>query len=78
MEKHCAIQEKVNDLLSIFDNYQNNKYINNLIKKFIVKYINNDEKLRKLIEKLQKKNLIRVYFNYLSLVNKYEIKNPLL
>lgn len=68
----------LNDLINIFPDYQDNKYLNKLIKKFVIKYINDDEKLKKLIKKLQKKNLIRLYFNYLSIFNKYEIKNPLL
>lgn len=73
-----TVNDCLNDLVNTFNNYRNNKYINGLIKKFIEKYINNEDKLKKLIKKLQKKNLIRVYFNYLSVVNKYELKNPLL
>lgn len=70
------VNECLIDLMDIFKDYQNNKYINRLMKKFVVKYINN-KKLEKVIKKMQKKNFVKLYFNYLSIFNKYEIKNPL-
>ncbi len=71
------VKDCLNELIDTFKNYKENKYINPFMKKFIDKYINNETKLKKLIIRLQKKNLIKLYFNYLSLTNKYEIKNPL-
>ena len=71
------VKNCLNELLYIFNNYDDNKYINIFIKKFIKKYIDNDAKLMKIIKKLKKKNLIKLYFNYLSIINSYEVKNPL-
>lgn len=61
----------------VFPNYKENKKINNIIKKYIDKFINNEDKLKKFIKKTSKINFINLYFTYLSVVNKYNIKNPL-
>ena len=67
----------LNDLIDIFPEYEKNKKINNMVKKRVKLYLNNTQKLEKFIKRMQKINFINLYFNYLSIVNKYEIKNPL-
>ena len=72
-----VVNDCLNDLVDTFKNYNENKCIMKIYKKFINKYLNNEKKLKKLIKTMQKKNFIKLYFNYLSIFNKYEIKNPL-
>ena len=54
----------------------NNK-INNIIKKNIVKFIDDKSKLEKFIRKTKKINFINLYFLYLSITHKYKIKSSL-
>lgn len=66
------VNDSLSELISIFDNYQNNKYINKIIKRFIKRYYNSN-KLERIIKRLKKKDFVKLYFNYLSVVNKYKI-----
>lgn len=65
------------EISDIFPNYKENKNINSIIKKYIDKFISNEDKLKKFIKKTRNINFINLYFTYLSIVNKYDIKNPL-
>lgn len=65
------------EIPEIFPNYKDNKKINGIIKKYIDKFINNVNKLKKFIKKTKNVNFINLYFTYLSIVNKYNINNPL-
>ena len=56
---------------------QNNKFIYNIIKKNIVKFIDDKSKLEKFIKKTKKINFINLYFLYLSITHKYKIKSSL-
>lgn len=60
-----------------FPNYINNKNINNLIKRYINKFIYDKDKLKRFIKKTKNIDFINIYFTFLSKINKYEIKNPL-
>ena len=71
------VQLALDELIKLFPDYMENNYINKLIKYKLNKLINDKNKLQKFIKKMRKKNFINIYFNYLSKVNKYEIKNPL-
>lgn len=70
------IKKSVKELIEIFPNYKQNKYINKFLKNKVEIYLNDDKKLEKLIKKAYKTNFIALYFNYLSIVNKYKYKNP--
>lgn len=70
-------REFLNNITIEFPNYMNNKKINFLIKKYINKFKNNEDKLKKFILKTKNINFISLYFNFLAKLNKYEIKNPL-
>lgn len=70
-------KEFLMEIEDIFPNYNNNEKINKIIKKYIIKFKNNQDKLKKFIKKTKNINFINLYFTYLSIVNKYDIKNPL-
>lgn len=63
------------DIPNIFPNYKDNKKINSIIKKYIDKFISNEDKLKNFIKKTKNINFINLYFTYLSIVNKYDINN---
>ena len=65
------------ELIDLFPNYMENNKINKLIKIKLNKLLQDEKKLYKFISKLRKKNFINLYFNVLSVLNKYELKNPL-
>lgn len=67
----------IKELIDLFPNYNENKNINIFIKKFVIKISDDDKELKKYIRKFSKKNYINLYFKYLSVKNKYSIKNPL-
>lgn len=67
----------IRELIDLFPNYNENKNINIFIKKFVIKISDDDKELKKYIRKFSKKNYINLYFKYLSVKNKYSIKNPL-
>lgn len=56
----------------IFPTWRTNKYINNLLRNYIIKLINNKKKVYKLIKKTRNIDFIKLYFKYLSIVNKYK------
>lgn len=65
------------DITKVFPNYKDNSKISKFIKKNIDKFINNDQKLSKFIKKTKKINFIMLYFTFLSIINKYKVKNRL-
>ena len=65
----------IEELITIFPNYENNSEISKPLKKSIKKVLNNEKKLRKTIKKMKKINFIKLYFKYLSIFNKYKGKN---
>lgn len=71
------VTNALNELISLIPNYKENKNINRFYKKKIDKLLTDKNKLYKFIKKMQKKNFIALYFNVLSFINKYEIKDPL-
>ena len=71
------VKDTLNKLVELFPNYEENKNISKLIKKKVKLYLINEDKIKKLIKRTIKINFINLYFNFLSLKNKYEIKNPL-
>ena len=64
-------------LTKIYPNYNNNKKVNFIIKKCIDVFLKDEKKLYKFIKIMRKINFINLYFLFLSITNKYEIKNPL-
>ena len=56
----------------IFPTWRNNKYINKFLKNYIIKLINNKDKVQKLINRTKKIDFIKLYFNSLSFFNKYK------
>lgn len=56
----------------IFSNWRNNKFINVFIRKELKKLIGNKDKISKIIKKTKKIDFIKLYFKYLSIVNKYK------
>lgn len=60
------------EIIQIFPQYKENKKINILIKKYIYKFTNNEIKLKNFIKKTKNINFISLYFNYLSIVNRYK------
>ncbi len=65
--------EYLNQFDKIFKTWKNNKYINKIIRNYIIKLIGNKKKIYKLIKNTRKIDFIKLYFNYLSIVNKYKI-----
>lgn len=70
-------KEFLMEVVNLFPKYKENKKINSFVKKYIDKYINNEDKLRKFIKKTKNINFINLYFTFFSIINKYEIKNRL-
>lgn len=58
----------------IFITWKDNNYINKYIKNYILKLINNNKKIYKLVKRTRKIDFIKLYFNSLSKINKYKIK----
>ena len=71
------IKDALNKLIELFPNYEQNTKISKFIKKKVKAYLSDDKKIRNLIKRTIKIDFINIYFNYLSIKNKYEIKNPL-
>ena len=65
------------ELVNLFPNYKDNKKLNKIIKKLTEKLLNNDKKMERFIKLTSKINFISLYFNFLSIKNKYKLKNPL-
>lgn len=76
-ETSKLIKEFLIGITEVFPNYQNNEKINRFVKRYIYKFINDEEKIKKFVRKTKKINFVSLYFDFLSIVNKYEIKNPL-
>ena len=55
----------------IFSTWKSNKYINKIIRNYIIKLVNNKKKVYKLIKRTKKIDFIKIYFNFLSIINKY-------
>lgn len=66
----------IGETIKVFPKYNDNKYINKHIKNRVNIYINDKEKLKKFIKKINKINFIKIYFKYMSIFNKYTLKNP--
>ena len=66
------LKEYLNEFDNIFDTWKNNEYINNLLRKYIIKLRDNDKKMYRLIKRNRKINFINLYFRFLSLINKYK------
>lgn len=78
LENNIKISKKfLEELVFLFPNYLENKKINVIIRKLVPKLINNDKKLEKMIKKFKNKDFISLYFSFLSIKNKYNLKNPL-
>lgn len=58
----------------IFSTWKSNKYINKIIRNYIIKLVNNKKKVYKLIKITKKIDFIKIYFNFLSIINKYKMK----
>ncbi len=58
----------------IFKDYENNKYINKIIKRLFNKLLNKDKTRRGFVRKTRKTDFIKAYFTILSLINRYKIK----
>ena len=56
----------------IFPTWKNNKYINKIIRNYIIKLIGDKKKISKLIKRTRKIDFIKLYFDFLSLINKYK------
>lgn len=69
--------EFLKEIIKLFPEYQDNNKINNIIRKNIVKFIDDKSKLEKFIRKTKKINFINLYFLYLSITHKYKIKSSL-
>jgi glycosyltransferase involved in cell wall biosynthesis len=70
-------QEFLKGVKNLFPNYKENKKIKSLVKKYLELFIVDKDKLKKFIIKTQNINFINLYFTYLSIKNKYILKNPL-
>lgn len=64
-------------LVNLFPNYRNNKKLQKIIKNLTNKLMNNEIKMKRFIKFVSKINFISLYFKFLSIKNKYKIKNPL-
>ena len=62
------------ELIELFPDYESNKNINKIIKNNVKKFINNKKKLKRFIKTINKINFINIYFNYMSIFHKYNIK----
>ncbi len=71
------ISDNIDKLILIFPNYEDNPLINKLLKKKINQILNDKNKLSKLVKMCYKINFIPLYFKFISVKNKYELKDPL-
>ena len=69
--------DTLNKLVELFPEYNQNENINKMIKKRVNIYLNDKEKLKKFIKRMNKMDFIKLYFKYMSIFNKYTLKNPL-
>lgn len=76
-ENTILAKEYLNKLIKLFPKYNENKKVNKLIRKYIYKFTNDDKKLEKFILRTKNINFINIYFRFMSITNKYEIKNRL-
>lgn len=63
-------------LIELFPEYESNEKINKHIKKRINIYLNDKEKLGKFIKRINKINFVKLYFRYMTIFNRYVLKNP--
>lgn len=70
-ENTRILKEYLNEFDSIFKTWRTNKYISKTIRKTILKLINNDKKIYKIVKKTRKIDFIKLYFKYLSIRYKY-------
>ncbi len=70
-------QEFLVNVTNLFPNYKENKKISKFVKKYIDIFINNEEKLMKFIKKTKNIDFVNLYFKYLSIINRCELKNRL-
>jgi glycosyltransferase involved in cell wall biosynthesis len=68
------LKKYLDDSNKVFKNYKDNKKISSVLKRFFNKYLNNDKKIRRFIKMTSKKDFIKLYFNALSVINKYKVK----
>ena len=68
------LKKYLDDSNKVFKNYKDNKKISSVLKRFFNKYLNNDKKIRSFIKMTSKKDFIKLYFNALSVINKYKVK----
>lgn len=69
------LREYLNKMVDIFPNYISNKEISNFTKKNFNKLLVNDKFTKNIVKRINKLNIIDIYFIFLSKKNKYEIKN---
>ena len=75
-ENTNLVIDTIKKLIDVFPEYNDNKLINKHIKKRINIYLKTPEKLKKFIKRINKINFIKLYFKYMSIFNKYVLKNP--
>ena len=76
LEENTKILKKyLLDSKKIYKTYENNKYINNIIRKLFNKLANNDKTLKRFIKNTKKVDFINTYFVFLSLMYKYKVNN---
>lgn len=68
--------DTLKNLIDIFPEYESNEKINKHIKKRINLYLNDKEKLEKFIKRINKIDFVKLYFKYMSIFNRYILKNP--
>lgn len=73
LENNVSVfKEYLNEFDQIFKTWKDNKYINKIIKRYIIRLKGNDKKIKKLINKTKNINFINIYFKFLSFKNKYK------
>ena len=77
-ENTKLVTNAMRELIDTFPNYEKNKKISKIIKNRVKLYLNDENKLYKFIRKMQKIDTINLYFIFLSIVNKHEIKKMLI
>lgn len=70
------VLDTINKLIDVFPEYNDNKLINKYIKKKINIFLNDKEKLKKFIKRINKIDFIKIYFKYMYTFNRYVLKNP--
>lgn len=77
-ENAKLVREYLLKLIDLFPNYEQNSKLNIFIRRKIKKLLNDDKKLLKYVSKLRKKDFVKLYFSFLSVFRKYEIKSTLI